>query len=359
MSSDEPSDLPLASPEPAPAPPSPVPAAPKRWERWARRLAPWASLVLSSVGAAYMDRGEEQGAWIVGWAALGFVALVVLGLAYRPPTAELSQRRARLHALTRFAVFSGSQSLVQTCLFFSGPFYYEALAFTPAQLLFALAFALAAIVSSWDPWCERALLHPIAGPLLSAFSSFVAWNAALPMLGMPHRRAVWLAAGLVSVLVPVVHLMSRPPRGERPALRRTEVLIAGSLVPLCLAVFGVRALPAAPLKVVDSGLGTAVAERELVGRARHFPTPPGKLWCYSAIFAPRGLSDDLLHVWSRDGEPLARIPLRVRGGRKQGFRTWSYLPLPPHAQGRYRCEVLTQFGQTLGVSAANVGPTRR
>lgn len=306
-----------------------------------------------------MDRTEEQGAWIVGWAALGFVALVVLAFVYRPPSAELSERRARIHSLTRLAVFSGSQSLVQTCLFFSGPFYYGALAFTPAQLLFAVAFVVAAVVSSWDPWCERALLHPIAGPLLSAFSSFVAWNAALPMLGMPHRRAIWLAAGLVSVLVPAVHLLSRPTRTLHPLLCRTEVLLAGSLFPLCLAAFGVRALPAAPLKVVDSGLGTQIAERALVGRARTFQAPPSKLWCFSAVFAPRGLSDDLFHVWTRDGEPLARIELSVRGGRKQGFRTWSYLPLPRSARGRYRCEVLTQFGQTLGVSSAEVGPARR
>jgi hypothetical protein len=298
-----------------------------------------------------MDRGQEQGSWIVGSAALGFVALVALGFAYRPPNPELSPRRAQLHALTRFAVFSGSQSLVQTCLFFSGPFYLEACAFTPAQCLFATAFVAASIVASWDPWCERALLHPLLGPLLSAFSSFVAWNAALPMLGMPHRRAIWLAAGLVSVLVPSVYLAQRQ---RHPRLMQT--LLAGSVVPLFLAAFGVRALPAAPLKLVAGGLGTGIEERSLVGAARHFETPPPKLWCYSAIFAPRGLHDDLIHVWSHDGEPLSRIELGVRGGRKQGFRTWSYQPLPRAARGRYRCEVLTQFGQMLGVNEATVGP---
>ena len=347
--------------DPAAQPTQPAATAKTRWQvigPWVRRLAPWLSLLVSSAGAAYMDRRQEQGSWIVGWAALAFVGLVLLGFAYRPPATELSPRRARLHALTRFAVFSGSQSLVQTCLFFSGPFYLEACAFTPAQCLFAAAFAAAAIISSWDPWCERALLHPLVGPLLSAFSSFVAWNAALPMLGMPHRRAVWLAAGLVSLLVPAVYLLHESRRSGWQQTRRMQTLIAGGLLPLALAAFGVRALPAAPLKIVEGGLGTGVAQRSLIGRARHFQVPPEKLWCYSAIFAPRGLSDELFHVWSRDGEPLARIALQVRGGRKQGFRTWSYLPLPRAAYGRYRCEVLTQFGQTLGVSTARVGAAR-
>lgn len=335
----------------APEPPAIAPTRAQRLGLWARRLSPWVSLVVSSVGAAFMDRGQEQGSFIVGSAALGFVALVAVGFAYRPARADVSPRRARLQALTRFAAFSGSQSLVQNCLFFSGPYYLEACAFTPAQCVFALAFVAAGVISSWDPWCERALLHPLVGPLLSAFSSFVAWNAALPMLGMPHRRAVWLAAGLVSVLVPAVYVVH-----HRAHPRRVRTLIAGSVVPLCLAAFGVRTLPAAPLKLVESGIGSAVTERALVGASRHFATAPAKLWCYSAVFAPRGLSDDLIHVWSHDGEPLSRITLRVRGGRKQGFRTWSYQPLPRLARGTYRCEVLTQFGQTLGVSEVSVGP---
>jgi hypothetical protein len=82
---------------------------------------------------------------------------------------------------------------------------------------------------------------------------------------------------------------------------------------------------------------------------------PEKLVCLSAIFAPRGLSENLIHAWSRDGEPLSRITLSVRGGRKAGYRTWSTQPLPARGRGLYRCELLTQLGQTLGVSQVRVG----
>jgi hypothetical protein len=250
----------------------------------------------------------------------------------------------------RFASAASSQSLVQTCLFFSGPFYLQASALTPAQCVFLAVFALAALISAWDPWCVRALLHPLLGPALSAFASFVAWNAALPMLGMPHRRAMWLSAALVSALIPLVYLLR-----ERDHPRRFWLGLCGALLPLFLAGFGVRALPAAPLKVVDIGIGTAVVERALVGRAAHLDQAPPKLWCYSAIFAPRGLKDDLVHVWILDGRELTHIPLSVRGGRKLGYRTWSFLPVPRGARGEYRCLVRTQFGQTLGVSAVRIG----
>ena len=320
-------------------------------EPWLRRLSPWISLLFSVGGAAYMDRSQERGSLIVGSAALGFVALTLLGLAHRPRAGEPGGRGPALHGVMRFASAATSQTLVQTCLFFSGPFYLQASAFTPAQSLFLAVFALAALISAWDPWCVRALLHPLIGPALSAFASFVAWNAALPMLGMPHRRALWLSAGLVSVLSPLVYLLR-----ERGQPGRVLRVLACALLPLALAAFGVRALPAAPLKVVDIGIGSEISERALLGRAEKLAEAPAKLWCYSAIFAPRGLKDELLHVWKRNGRELNHIALAVRGGRRLGFRTWSYLPLPRGARGEYQCQVRTELGQTLGVSALRIGP---
>jgi len=319
-------------------------------EPWIGRLSPWVSLPFSVLGAAYMDRRQEQGSLIVGSAALGFVALVLLGIVHRPRASVLLGRKAQVHGVMRFASAATSQTLVQTCLFFSGPFYLQAAAFTPAQCVFLAAFALAALISAWDPWCVRALLHPFVGPALSAFASFVAWNAALPMLGMPHRRALWLSAGLVSALTPLVYLLR-----EHDHPRRMLMVLGGALLPLLLATFGVSALPAAPLKVVDIGIGTGVVERALLGRAERLDQAPAKLWCYSAIFAPRGLKDDLAHVWRLDGRELNHVSLAVRGGRKLGFRTWSYLPLPAGARGTYQCQVSTEFGQTLGVSTVRIG----
>jgi hypothetical protein len=319
-------------------------------ETWFARLSPWASLLMSSLSAVFMDRSEQQGAWAVGFAALGFVALILFGLAHRPRDTAAVEELGRLHKLVRFTTLAGSQSLIQNSLFFSAPFYLQASAFTPGQCIFLAAFGAASVLCAWDPWCMRVLLHPLLGPALMAFASFAAWNAVLPMLGVPHRRAIWPSAIAVAVLVSVAHWF-----GSAPGLRRLEAVLAGLLLPLVLAALGVKLLPAAPLKVVEIGIGTRVAERKLVGRATRFASAPERLTCLSSVFAPRGLSENLVHVWTRDGEPLTRIELSVRGGRKAGFRTWSTQPLPRGARGLYRCELLTQLGQTLGVTQARIG----
>jgi hypothetical protein len=319
-------------------------------ETWFARLSPWVSLVMSSVGAVFMDRNEDQGAWVVGFAALGFVALILFGLAHRPRDSGAAEELGGLQKLVRFTTLAGSQSLIQNSLFFSAPFYLQASAFTPGQCIFLAVFGVAVVLCSWDPWCMRALLHPLLGPGLMAFSSFAAWNAVLPMLGVPHRRAIWPSAIAVAVLVAVAHWF-----GSAPGLRRLEAVLAGLLMPVVLAALGVKLLPAAPLKVVEIGIGTGVAERKLVGRSARFTSAPERLTCLSAVFAPRGLSEDLVHVWTHDGEPLSRIALSVRGGRKAGFRTWSTQPLPHAARGSYRCELLTQLGQTLGVTQVRIG----
>lgn len=319
-------------------------------ETWFARLSPWVSLLMSSLGAAFMERSEEQGAWVVGLAALGFVALILFGLAHRPRDDAAAEERGRLQKLVRFTTLAGAQSLIQNSLFFSAPFYLQASAFTVGQCIFLAVFAAAVLLCSWDPWCMRALLHPLIGPGLMAFSSFAAWNAVLPMLGVPHRRAIWPSAVAVAVLVAAAHWF-----GSAPGLRRLEAVLAALVLPIALAVFGVKLLPAAPLKVVEIGIGTGVQERKLLGRAARFPRAPERLTCLSAVYAPRGLSENLIHVWTRDGEPLSRIELSVRGGRRAGFRTWSTQPLPRAARGVYRCELVTQLGQTLGLAQARIG----
>jgi Protein of unknown function (DUF2914) len=295
---------------------------------WFDRLAPWVSLAVSLWSAASMDRDEAKSPWIVGFAALGFVALSATTLAHRRPGDAASNTPTRFHRLLRFTTMAGSQSLVQGALLFSAPFYVQAAAYT---------------------WAERCLLHPLLGPVLLAFSSFAAWNVALPMLGVPHGQALWITATLVSVGVPGLMYVADRGRTERRAL----FLVLAAL-PFLFAAFGATLLPAAPLKVVELGIGTAVVQRRLVGAASHMASAPPNLFCLSAIFEPHALGEGVVHVWSHDGEELFRIELAVRGGRKRGFRTWSRLPLSAHAQGRYRCAVMTSRGQTLALSEVHI-----
>jgi hypothetical protein len=254
----------------------------------------------------------------------------------------------RFTLFLRFGSTFANQSLIHYSLLFSAPFYLEACAFTPAQCVFIAVFALAVVIASWDPWCAWVLVHPLLGSLLLAFASFVGWNAALPMVGVPHHVSVWASSSVVALGIPLLNLISGAARQWRK-----WSLVAGASVPVLLILGGIAALPPAPLRVVRAQVGTGVTEREPVGVAGSFRDVK-ELVCFTAIRAPRGLKDGLMHVWTHEGSLLHAIPVEVRGGRHAGFRTWSRTHVSSSAPGRYRCEVITTLGQSLGGVSVDV-----
>jgi hypothetical protein len=338
-----------------PAPAVDVPASPAapdatpRWQVWLERAFPWASLIVSTAGAAAMDHSESRGPLIAIVAAVSWLAFVIVALLHRPRVGERAPL-GRMQRFVRFASTFANQSLIHYSLLFSAPFYLEACAFTPRQCVFAALFALAVVIASWDPWCARVLVRPLWGSLLLAFASFCGWNAALPMLGVPHRTSVWLSTLVVGVGIPLVNVVSGV-----TGPRRGWSIVVGLGLPILLVLGGVAAIPPAPLRVVSAKLGTGIAEREPTGVAFVFRDAPRELVCWTAIRAPRGLKDGLLHVWSRDGTQLRAVPVDVRGGRRAGFRTWSRQRVSPAESGRYRCDVITTLGQSLGGVSAEVG----
>lgn len=322
--------------------------APSRWRVLGERLLPWVSLAVSIAGVSVMDHSESKGGMIAIVAAVSWLAFVIVAIVHRPRT-RVDRTTGQFHKVLRFATTFANQSLIHYSLLFSAPFYLEACAWTPLQCVFAALFAVAVVVASWDPWCARVLLNPMLGSLLLAFASFVGWNAALPMLGVPHRTSIWISTLAVAVGIPFVNMIS----GVTGA-RRAWSIVVGLATPLLLVIGGVQALPPAPLRVVEARIGTGVLERQPVGAAEHFEAAPEELVCWTAIRAPRGLKDDLVHAWSRDGALLRAVPVDVVGGRKAGFRTWSRFR-PGASRGRYRCEVITTLGQSLGGTSVTIG----
>jgi hypothetical protein len=318
-----------------------------RWHRF-EKLLPWLSMAISIAGALLMDRHESRATWVAGASAASWIFLVGVVITHRPRGVQDGE--GRLVKAVRFSTVMANQSLVHVSLFFCGPLYARVFSWTFAECVFASLFGAALLISLWDPLCSAVLRHPAFGPLLLAFSSFVGWNAVLPMLGVPHRIGVWASAAAVSFFLPLVHFLAgSPPR------YRAGALVVALLLPLALLAGGVRALPPAPLRMVTGAIGTRVVERTLVDPTRRFERAPAALVCFTAIQAPLGLKDELVHEWRHDGEITHRIALDVRGGRRAGFRTWSRVVPPRGARGKYRCAVMTTLGQTVGVAEAVIG----
>jgi hypothetical protein len=84
----------------------------------------------------------------------------------------------------------------------------------------------------------------------------------------------------------------------------------------------------------------------------------GGITAYTAVYAPAGLRQPIEHVWWKDGRLVGSVPLSpVRGGRKEGFRTYSRkTDLQPPYEGRYRVDVVTASGQLIGRLRFTVTP---
>jgi hypothetical protein len=143
------------------------------------------------------------------------------------------------------------------------------------------------------------------------------------------------------------------------ALRSAGVAV----IAMVLAWFGRGMVPPAPLFVTQASMARSVTNLEPIDPIAS-PIPAatvaewGGLAAYTAVYVPAGLEQGIEHVWWKDGRVLGHIALSpVRGGRKEGFRTYSRkVDLRPPYQGRYRVDVMTASGQLIGRLRFTVDP---
>jgi hypothetical protein len=304
-----------------------------------RRILPWLSLGLGIFSAIWMDRRPERAPIVAIAAAGGWLLLSIASVLQSVRSKKLVARAARWGAAL------GSQSLVQMSLFFSAPFFYRA-ASIPAHWAFVGVIGVAGLVTLWAPLSDAAMRHSIFGSALQAIATFAGLDCVLPLLGFSTQMSLWIAIGWTAGGLLLIALVRRS--GLYAAL-----LVAAALV-IGMYEGGARFVPPAPLRFVEGQMGTHVTERKLTGGAASFASPPEQLVCYTKIVAPRGLTDHLRHVWRQNGAWRTEIMLEIRGGRHDGFRTWStFRSVTP---GKWTCTIETESGQRVGRVTARVGP---
>ncbi|MBI5645175.1 DUF2914 domain-containing protein [Candidatus Kaiserbacteria bacterium] len=205
--------------------------------------------------------------------------------------------------------------------------------------------------------------------LLSFFSFFV------PVVIHKIGPVVFLASGILSlgIVVLFLYLLAHvAPEATRAA--RTSLIRSIAIIYLAFnALYFADLIPPLPLALKDAGVyhslqrvgGGYVLEQEhqpLLLRLLPFPgifhrtdaspsAADNRTYVFAAVFAPTGLSTSIVHEWQyydseRGWVTESRITFNIVGGRDGGYRGYS-LKSSLH-EGKWRVNVLTAYGQTIG-----------
>ena len=315
------------------------------WIRWSAK---WGlslvSLASGVVTLSFFRRGLDYFPWVVGYLLLLWLAGVVF--AHVRDALE-----ARGQHLVRAAYDYTLQSLYWHLLLFLVPIYYASTTLTSPNAFFFTLLAAATLLTVVDPWYRTIILrHPWAANLLFGFGLFVTLNVALPLVRVGSGWApIVAAAASVLALAPALRRSFNLSWGT--AARAAAVAAAVAILFVWLLRGGI---PPAPLYLVRGTFAREVRALEPLAPVTRISTAEVREWgglaCFTALAAPAGLREPIVHVWRKKGAEVARIPLSaVRGGRPGGFRTYSRLTdLGPDPAGAWSVNVLTSQGQLIG-----------
>jgi len=316
---------------------------PDRIQDGIRRFFPWASLAFGIWSAFFQIRSWEEVHWL-GWVLAGtWAAALLLGRL----DAHWSTRRAsRLSGALRWILGSLSQNGAQEVLFFVLPFWIRSTTFLSPNGPFTILLILLGAITLVDPlYLKQVLGHPIRRILFKSVLLFAGLDFLLVALTRFSTVECALMAAATSGAVGGLGLASGRARG----------LLWGGLAGLSLAGVLHDALAPVPLHLVDPVLCSGVRDHQPVDSLDEVPQG-SEAWFWTPVFAPPGRTDSVRHVWTFEGRQAASVVLPLRGGREQGFRTWSSSRQVALRPGSAQVEVRLLDGQLLGRRSFDVAP---
>lgn len=321
-------------------------------ERLIARVRPWTWLwppvaFAAGLGSLFLvDRQQWLGAALALGLLFAWVLLLTEGVISRWLT------RRGYPTFPRGVTTFIAQMVHQETLFFTLPFILATTVWNSGQALFALMVVAMAILSITDP-----LYYKVAEKCRSAYfvfhahCVFLVTIVTLPiMLKLTTAQSLLLALGVMVLtgLPNFLHLLKQ----------RTW---RGWMMFGCLALLLASAgwlgriwVPPATLWMTGSALAPALNVEQRAPEGTMVLTPDALksrgLYVYTAIRAPRGLSETITHDWHQNDERLDTINLDIDGGREEGYRAWSHkMQFPEDPAGQWRVDIMTAGGQRLGL----------
>ena len=320
--------------------------------RFHERYAPWISLALGVLARALSQKTVDFAPKAVAILALAWLLPLAIARWLRVPVEGM--REPKLHHFVRTLSPTVTVLLYKNVLFFLVPVWFGSAHVGSLNVLVPLLFAAMALFTCFARRYRAVVLdRPRVCVLWTAVILFAALVPATAVVALTSPRSSIIISALVASAVAWMAL------APKENLLSWKGLFAVARISLpAAAVLGLAAplFPPVPIVCHDHGVGTAVVNRELDGRAKHFPRGTRKVFAWFEVSLPRRDREQVAVQWLRNGEPMGSPLLTtVEGGRKDGFRTWTTRSAP--IPGSWRVDLLTgQSSQLIGRSRFEVDP---
>jgi hypothetical protein len=211
------------------------------------------------------------------------------------------------------------------------------------------------------------LLRPVVQIGVFAFVAFAFFSQLFPYVFRSLDAWVFVLGGVVSSVatIALVMLLLYATKMQKQMLLHMIGVIV-SVFWVMVGFYFANVIPPIPLSIRDAGIYHDLVrgkEYILTGEdesffARLWPgqtvqkDDDGRLYAYTAIYAPTDLQTQIYHVWEffdeKQGEWITKdsISFSLSGGREEGFRGYTYKT--NLASGKWRVVVETARGQVLG-----------
>ena len=312
-------------------------------------------MLFARAGLAHADKVLVAlcGSWLLMFVAFRFI----VGPTNRRTGETLARRGVRV--ATNYVI----KQFYQQMFFFLVPLYASSATWSlssvnwwPAPLLLVCA-----VLSTLDLVFDNFIMERrFLASLMYGLAMFGVLNVILPLvIGMTHYQGLLLAAAATPTAVALLSFSVRTvlsPQGTIATVLATIALLAA-------VWFGRVAVPPAPLAMRETtvGHGTRGSYECLPASKHRIPdTQLDGLRCGSLMVEPGGIKEDVVHVWRRDGQEVARVrPERLAcDGDALVYR--SYLPaelLKASPAGVWQCVTETEGGQLVGIRRFEVAST--
>jgi hypothetical protein len=309
---------------------------------------PWVSLLLGVAAVAVVRRGILFAPVAVAFLVLAWTIAAVAERLLAPPPAPsadgaVPDPESAFRRLARTAAGTLMVGLYQNVLFYLVPVWAASATWTSANAAFPVLLAGMAVFSCFEyPYRRLVTDRPAVRALWTSVILFAALvPAAAGRVDLPTRAYLSLGAAAAAIAAAAVLLPARSLRSWGG-----PVVIACTLLAAGLAWVAGPLLPPVPIVCVDSGTGTGLSDRNLTGLGDTFPPGTDRVYAWFAVSSPPEQREEIEFRTYRDGEPVGQ-PLvgAVTGGRKQGFRTWTFARAP--RPGAWRVDLVTSSGQLV------------